>query len=111
MICSQLLEDWYSSVNQRLLNDQYMILKNHAHTKDSFNVQDKPIDFFRMEYICDMFSEPTLQLTCCCKKPLLLGFGIVSKKIIYSSLERLLKYYSIFKLYNYVRQVFNLSLN
>ena len=55
----------HSSVNQYFLYEQCMILQNHPWVKDTFKVQDKPMDFNVTEYenFIEMLSDSTLLLT------------------------------------------------
>ena len=63
-IC-QHLEDLDNSVDQYFLNEQCMMLQNHAWVKDLSKVQNRPMNSKVTEYekFIDKVSDSTLQLT------------------------------------------------
>ena len=67
-------------MNRYFLYEQCLILQNHPWVKDTFKVQDKPMDFNVKEYenFIEMISDSTLLLTF--KKSLLIEFGCSTKE-------------------------------
>lgn len=59
------MEDLDNSVDQYFLNEQCMMLQNHAWVKDLFKVQNRPMNSKVTEYekFINKVSDSTLQLT------------------------------------------------